>query len=338
MKRKIISTLIIIACLISVPLYIKPIDTYTLAHMYMVTDTSELSVSVLKEFNRGVVVGRLLRINNITVPLAGLNTWKNITWNDTRGNQMSFDAEWAKIGVDYTFEVVSSDSTIEIDSQAFYRYWNESCHLLFMSKYNGTHFAQTILVLNATSNFTVTQMEEHIQDGEYDYLSGGIVNFSGAIEVNRTTYFVNTTDDIYNPARALYTAVLAMRAHNYTFMSVESIFLVPQELIPRRFNTTAQFLWYIRFNYYGSQPPDNTTTSSTDADYSYEFRAVVFPNGTLLRLDKEGGPIAYFCEGCENTLYVIIIAIVIIVLASVTLIILWRIKKREKLLNKTHKQ
>ena len=340
MRKKIVMSLLIIVCLLTISPYkhISTRNTPTYRSSLINVNTDDMSVSVLKEFTKNLVIARVLQINNETVTLAGTNAWQNETWNDTQGNPKSFNAEWAKIGAKYSFNN-SYWTEVEINSETGSKYWNESCALFFMSRYNGTHFAQAILVLNTTSNFTYGIMADHIQDGSYDYVTSEISTFSGATEINRTTYFGNTTSSIYNPTRALYNVILAMKAHNYTFMSVNHIFLIPHEFIPSEFNTTAKFLWYIKFIY--DKPPLHNTTPPIGVAY-YVYRAVVFPNGTLLRLDKRGGPVIFPCGNCgepqhTNVFYAIGIIIFVVALVPIAFIILRRKKRNQKLFQKVYK-
>ena len=327
-------SLLIMICLLTIApyRYISTRIAPTFRSGLINVNSDVMSVSVLKEFNKNLVIARVLQINNETVTLEGTNAWQNETWNDTQGNLKSFNAEWAKIGAKYSFNN-SYWTEIEINSEAGSEYWNKNYVLFFMSRYNGTQFTQAILVLNTTSNFTYEIMADHIQDDNYDYVTSEISKFSGGIEINRTTYFGNTTSSIYNPAHALYNAILAMKAHNYTFMSVTHIFLIPHEFIPNEFNITAKFLWYIKFVY--DEPPLHNTTPPIGVVY-YTYRAVVFPNGTLLRLDKRGGPVVFPCGNCEeeqhtNVFYVVGIAIVVIVLIPITFLALWRRRRHKKL-------
>ena len=325
--------MIIFSLLCLVTILSPHISTSTIesAHSYIQIGSSELSVSVLKEFDRNLLAARLLRINNETVALAGTNSWRNETWKDSQGNLKSFDAEWVKIAIDSKHYDEQSGAGIKIKSQVFEDYWNKNCRLLFMSEYNGTHFSQAIVVINKTANFTVALMGGHvIQDDGFYYLTHQIANFSGGIEINRTTFFANSTDSIYNPTQALYNAILAMRANNYSFMSVESIFIIPQEFIPRQLNITiTHFLWYIRFNYYGEHPLLNTT-ASTDYKYDYEYHVFAFPNGTLLRIDRVGGPVVYPCESCNNSA-VYVFVVVVIIFVPVTFLMLRRRKRHKRL-------
>ena len=242
---------------------------------------NNLSVSIVKEVTKDIVKGKILKIDNETVALAETTAWENATWKDIQGNNLNFNAEWASLGVKEPHAPFLGEF-IEINSSTWLNYAEKNMSLIFMSRYNGTHFVQAILTVYKEWNENESLLDRfvmrqaNVSVNGWIFIFEGVIGFNNVTEINRTVYFGNSTESIYNPTRALYNSILAMRAHNYTFQNVVSILLVPREMIPNRFNVTAPFLWYIRFVY-------------VEGYYDYNYRAIVYPNGTLLRLDVSGG-------------------------------------------------